>query len=108
MNFPFGLTRKVTKVNLDDLRASAERVFATHTLPNVTAFIDDSMGATPVLCVTEDERSHSTPIGDVARRIERSRPAEPGDPLTAGIIEWLRHRPITDAQARATGVAALG
>ncbi|MBA2389199.1 MAG: hypothetical protein H0V67_02980 [Geodermatophilaceae bacterium] len=68
----------------------------------------DRLGSDPLLSIEEDERRVRIDVAELARSMEIAHVTGSRRGVRAAFASWIGHRPVTDAQADATGLAVCG
>ncbi|TFV61685.1 UNVERIFIED_ORG: hypothetical protein E4P37_18690 [Bacillus sp. AZ43] len=104
-----GLLQRLRPVRVDvaELSEVADAVFPALAAPGLRIELLRRSGAGSVVVLEEDERSVRVPLHDLADDMTRAGVAPARDAIAAALTSWVRHRPVTDAAAAASGVAVV-
>jgi hypothetical protein len=94
-------------VDVADLHEVALDLLPRLATPRLRLELVRRPGAGTLLCVEEEERSQRVPLVDLAD--DMSSAGVPGTPagIAAALRIWVAHRPVTDDDAAAAGIAVL-
>jgi hypothetical protein len=96
-----------TRVGVADLREVGEAVLPTLATPRLRLGMVQRTGAGSVVVVEEDERQVRIGLHELADDMTRAGVPPTAAGIAQALTSWVAHRPVTDAAAAATGIAAL-
>jgi hypothetical protein len=93
-------------INEQDLRDALPAIVDALTARELQPTLEQTPGGL-ALRIQEDERQHQITLAHLARNLNRLRMTATPTGIERGVAAWVEQRPITDAQATASGIAAL-
>jgi hypothetical protein len=96
-----------TRIGVADLREAVDRLLPTVSVPGLRVDLVQRSGAGSLLLLEEDERTVRVELADLADDMTRSGVTPTATGIAAALAAWVVHRPVTDRQAAAAGLAVL-
>jgi hypothetical protein len=96
-----------TRVAVDELREVADTLLPALTTPRLRVDLVQRSGAGSVLVLEEDERQVRIGLSELADDMTRAGVAPTSAGISAALVSWVAHRPVTDGGAASAGVAVL-
>lgn len=95
------------RIGVDDLRDVAGTVLPALSTAGLRLDLVQRSGAGSLVVLEEDEHTVRTHLAELADDMTRAGVTPTPEGMAAALATWVAHRPVTDAAARATGVAVL-